>query len=118
MGLESDYQGDHLKAEGENIRLMNSGGAWNWFPMHGSVTDLAVWDRILNTTEMMAWATCQEEEGPGPGDCHHLGHGGARTEQPHPVHHQQDRAVSRRHTREEHSVFHKEKGFPRKPEVL
>ena len=67
MGLERNYGGDHLVAEGDNIRLMNTGGDWSWFPLHGAVTDLAVWDRILTTTEMTAWARC-EKGGPGSGN--------------------------------------------------
>ena len=67
MGRVKGYRGEHREARGENIRLMNSGGAWDWFPLHGAVTDLAVWDRILNNTELTAWERC-EEVGPGPGN--------------------------------------------------
>ena len=46
---------------------MNTGGDWGGWPLHGAVTDLQGWDRILEPREMRAWARC-EEVGPGPGN--------------------------------------------------
>ena len=42
----------------QNIVLMNDGGYWEGLPMHGSVTDVQVWGRVLSREEMVAWYHC------------------------------------------------------------
>ena len=41
-----------------NIVLMNDGGYWEGLPMHGSLTDVQVWSRVLSREEMVAWYHC------------------------------------------------------------
>ena len=41
-----------------NLVLMNDGGYWDDFPMHGSMTDLQVWSRVLSRQEMVSWSFC------------------------------------------------------------
>ena len=41
-----------------NLVLMNDGGFWDGFPMHGSMTDLQVWSRVLSREEVVGWSFC------------------------------------------------------------
>ena len=47
-----------LSRRNHNIVLMNDGGYWEGLPMHGSVTDVQVWGRLLSREEMVAWYHC------------------------------------------------------------
>ena len=51
----------------QNIVLMNDGGYWEGLPMHGSVTDVQVWGRVLRREEMVAWYHCNSTN-PSTGD--------------------------------------------------
>ena len=51
------YQGGH------NIVLMNDGAFWGGSPMHGKVTDVNVWRRVLTDKEIHHWEECKSSEG-------------------------------------------------------
>ena len=52
-----NYRKTFSKLE-HNIVLMNDGGYWEGIPMHGSVTDVQVWSRVLSGEEMAGWYHC------------------------------------------------------------
>ena len=54
----NNYQGTFSRLD-TNLVLMNDGGYWEGIPMHGSVTDVQVWGRILSREEMVAWYHCE-----------------------------------------------------------
>ena len=51
------YQGDH------NIVLMNDGAFWGGSPMHGKMTDVNVWSRVLTDEEIHHWEECKNDQG-------------------------------------------------------
>ena len=51
------YEGDH------NIVLMNDGAFWGGSPMHGKMTDVNVWSRVLTDDEIHHWEECQSDQG-------------------------------------------------------
>ena len=51
------YQGNH------NLVLMNDGGFWGGSPMHGKVTDVNVWSRVLTDDEIHHWEECKSSQG-------------------------------------------------------
>ena len=55
------YQGDH------NIVLMNDGNFWGGSPMHGKMTDVNVWSRVLTDDEIHHWEECKSDQ-TGGGD--------------------------------------------------
>ena len=54
----NNYRGSFSRQD-HNIVLMNDGGYWEGTPMHGAVTDVQVWGRVLTREEMMAWYHCE-----------------------------------------------------------
>ena len=49
------YSSDHKKP-GKNLRLMNNHESTN--PMHGAMTDVSVWSRVLTDSEVSSWSAC------------------------------------------------------------
>ena len=53
-----------IKYEGAyNIVLMNDGAFWGGSPMHGKMTDVNVWSRVLTDKEIHHWEECKNDQG-------------------------------------------------------
>ena len=46
-----------------NLVLMNDGAFWGGSPMHGKMTDVNVWRRVLTDKEIHHWEECKSSEG-------------------------------------------------------
>ena len=59
---DQDYKENHRSVEAEEIVLMN---LFDENPMHGMVTDLNIWSRVLSSQEISDWSQCRHDQ---PGD--------------------------------------------------
>ena len=56
---DQDYKENHREVEADNILLMNE---FDENPMHGMVTDLNIWSRVLSLQEISDWAQCRHDQ--------------------------------------------------------
>ena len=59
---DQEYEGNHRSVEADKIVLMN---LFEENPMHGMVTDLNIWSRVLSSQEISDWSQCGHSQ---PGD--------------------------------------------------